>query len=166
MNVPSCKSDSEKNADCEQDCTGDYADDIDKCEEKTVECMSDCDDPDDTSCMWDCEDYEYECSMSYNMCLGDCPCLEDVTDCIMDCGILDDDDDDDDEEQMECMLECQEDYEDCAGKDSPFLCAGDCNSMKMMCTSNCEENEPNMNDYLNCRGGCHEEHGDCLNGCI
>ena len=84
--VVACGDDeSENNDSCETDCVAEYAKDAQTCEEETTSCMADCTGPDDTSCMWDCEDFEMECSTSFVVCVGRCPCAKKLVSCSQDC---------------------------------------------------------------------------------
>ena len=152
----SCCDDEPSNVECEQSCVEKYAGAVDSCEENAATCMEDCSSPDDTSCMWDCEDYEFECNMAMFMCMSGCPCLEASQHCVLGC----------DTEDMDCLTACSDDYVDCAGVDSAYNCVSLCSSAKTGCVWACEDISTDMSGYLDCRAECHQTFKGCLDDCV
>ncbi len=144
------------NQTCESGCLTDYANELDSCEAEATSCMESCSSPDDTECMWECEDYEDECDLDMYMCVGGCPCADAMQDCYLDC----------DSNDVDCTTDCANDYADCAGADSPYTClVTTCQGDWYTCLWECEDSTSTMSDYLNCRGSCHTDYVSCVSDC-
>ena len=156
-----CKGDdddkSANNLSCEQNCAGKYVKDVAACDQQTTDCLSGCAGPDDTSCIWDCEDLEMVCSNELTLCSAQCPCIEASASCILDCG---------ESEDQACYTACASDYLECAGGQSPFQCIMMCESNKSSCTFDCEDTTTDMDAYITCRSACNSTHESCVELCI
>jgi len=147
--------DDESNASCERGCARDYLAAVDSCEDDATACMAGCSSPDDSSCMWDCDDLAMECDFEMIMCMSGCPCLEKVQDCATGCG----------QDDMDCYQTCSDKYLDCAGTDSAYNCINMCSPDKYSCLWDCEDTA-DMSDYLDCRADCHAGYTGCLGDCV
>lgn len=151
-----CKKEKEEdNGKCESSCVGDYADDIEKCERRTYECLATCDGPDDIECTSDCEDYEFECLGDFSICTGSCSCAQETVSCSRDCSNTD----------VDCLQGCVDEYTDCAGEDSAYLCALNCQSPTAICKSACDSFSYDSPEFSDCRADCASEASACLSSC-
>lgn len=143
------------NTQCESRCADEYANDAANCEAQTAECMATCTGPEDTTCMWDCEDFEFDCAVSFNSCMARCPCADASASCILNC----------DSNDTNCLSACADEYLSCAGGDSAYMCVSMCDAAKESCNWDCEDNAVTIDDYLSCREDCASDHGSCLSDC-
>ena len=153
----SCKKEDEQpdNAECESSCVAKYARAISGCERRSYECLSDCAGPDDIDCTWDCEDYEFECLADFSICSGYCPCARDTAHCGRSCP----------DNDTACLQDCVDGYIDCAGDDSAYLCANDCQTSLAICKSGCDEQPYDSEQFTTCRASCADEAVQCLEAC-
>jgi hypothetical protein len=152
-----CASDdtASENAQCESDCVRDYAGRVAACDQMVQSCLMTCQSPSDFSCVSDCEDLEFDCLPALALCTASCDCAQEVTSCSADCTISD----------TSCQIACGEAYAECAGLDSPFLCAVMCDATKQGCDSDCQGASAARGDYLACRQQCAGARASCLGEC-
>lgn len=153
-----CKKKEVRNEKCESDCVAEYQDELADCEQETINCLSTCDGPDDYDCVWDCEDLSGECQLGFILCTSSCPCAKEATSCSQDCI-------DGEEIDVDCAMGCTEEYNDCTGADSPYLCATLCQGPQYSCVSNCEQLSYSSDEFVTCREGCLDDVLDCLGDC-
>lgn len=153
--------DDDDNSGCESKCVSNYQSDLSSCENEVATCMESCSGPDDSLCMWDCEDLGIECETNLNTCLASCPCAKKMQNCILDCF----DNGNDKKFDTNCMMDCSQKYVDCAGSESPYNCSTLCQANSSSCLMNCENDSTDITGYLNCRVDCHQAALSCLDSC-
>ncbi|MGL1936262.1 MAG: hypothetical protein OCD01_14625 [Fibrobacterales bacterium] len=146
------------NYQCELSCSETFASDIPKSISKAEECLEDCDNPDDRSCIQDCEEIEYGPSEDFVMCTGGCPCAVVLLNCATKC-----------DDEKSCLMDCAAELNRCQGDETTYMCSLGCDSDKFDCNWNCEdewENADDMTGYIECWQECNEEIVECAEECI
>jgi hypothetical protein len=138
-----CKKEEVKNQECESSCVTEYADSVEKCENKMAQCLSGCINADDWDCTDACEDEIGNCQLDFIFCVGRCPCADKLVDCGRDC------------QDAECATRCTDGYTKCAGEDSPYTCSIGCQSDPNQCQAGCEaEHGADSPEYYTCWSTC------------
>lgn len=150
-----CKSKEENNQECELACVEEYSSEAESCGRSETECLSGCSGADDWDCIYSCEDEAPDCQFDHILCVSSCPCAKEVTSCARDCP----------DEDTDCLIDCSDSYEECAGVDSPYLCATLCDAGLGGCELGCEEVSYDSAEFLTCRNQCTDTHVSCLSAC-
>jgi hypothetical protein len=153
-----CKKKEERNDKCEAKCVEEYAEGIEECDRQTTECLATCAGPDDVSCTWDCEDYQDECLIDFSLCANSCPCAKDVAGCVQGCI-------DGETIDQQCALDCNDEYLECSGGNSPTTCGFVCQGLSYSCGYDCEDLTYSSDEFVDCREGCTDQVVGCLGDC-
>lgn len=154
-NKDDAESEQEDNEVCESECVAAYAEDAPVCADRVATCLEGCTGPDDTSCVWDCDDGQLSCTISFSTCSSRCPCATDMTRCALECPYDD----------LDCLTVCSDGYQTCAGSSTPYLCGVDCDTARYLCESACDSSTDGPS-YAACRRSCGDSTSTCLERCL